>query len=301
MSAIEVQKEAAAPITGARHSISWTKALQQHWPEYLSEATGLCLFMISACAFSVLIFHPALPVSRTILSPVLSRLLMGAAMGATAIGITYSPIGGRSGAHLNPSITLMFLRLGKINGGDALWYMLAQFAGGLAGVLISALLLGQLISAPAVNYAVTVPGASGVLAAFLAEVCISFLLMSVVLTVSNTRRWSRLTGLCAGLLVATYITLESPISGMSMNPARTLGSALPARVWTSLYIYFVAPPVGMLLAAEIYRRVRGLRAVWCAKLNHHTQARCIFRCNFPAFAENGRTRSRAVTNLNRNF
>lgn len=257
--------------------------------------------MISACAFSVLIFHPALPVSRAIENPLLSRLLMGTAMGATAIGIIYSPIGGRSGAHINPSITLMFLRLGKISRCDAFWYLLAQFAGGIAGVLISALLLGQLISAPGVNYAVTVPGESGVLAAFLAEVGISFVLISVVLAVSNSKRWSRLTGVCAGLLVAIYITLESPISGMSMNPARTLGSALPARVWTSIYIYFVAPPVGMLLAAEIYSRVRGLRAVWCAKLNHHTQAPCIFRCNFPGSAGNRRTLGRAVTNLNHNF
>jgi len=50
-------------------------------------------------------------------------------------------------------------------------------------------------------------------------------------------------------LVATYIILESPLSGMSMNPARSFGSAVAARLWTGLWIYFTAPPLGMLLAA----------------------------------------------------
>ena len=116
--------------------------------------------------------------------------------------------------------------------------------------------------------------------AFLAEMVISFILMSVILTVSNTKRWGRWTGLFAGALVATYITIESPISGMSMNPARTFGSASVAQIWTSLWIYFTAPPLGMLLAAEVYRRLKAGRAVACAKLHHHNNQRCIFRCNF---------------------
>ncbi|HEY0730726.1 MAG TPA: aquaporin, partial [Pyrinomonadaceae bacterium] len=90
-------------------------------------------------------------------------------------------------------------------------------------------------------------------------------------------RW---TGMFAGALVAIYITIESPISGMSMNPARTFSSAFGADVWMSLWIYFLAPPVGMLLAAEVYRRARANAAIACAKLHHHNNQRCIFRCNF---------------------
>src|SRR6185436_15457048 len=105
---------------------------------------------------------------------------------------------------------------------------------------------------------------------------ISFILMSVVLAVSNTRRLSRWTGIFAGALVATYITIESPISGMSMNPARTFSSAAGAHVWMSLWIYFIAPPVGMLLAAEVYRLLNASRTIACAKLHHHNHHRCIF-------------------------
>jgi aquaporin Z len=244
------------------------------------EAAGLGLFMVSACGFAVLLFHPASPVSGMLNSPLQGRMLMGLAMGLTAIGIIYSPLGQRSGAHINPATTLTFLRLGKIDRRDALWYIFAQFAGSVAGVVIASLALGQLITHPSVNYAITVPGADGAGIAFIAEVAISFLLMAVVLTISNRKRVSRLTGLCVGLLVAIYISFEQPLSGMSMNPARTFGSALLAQVWTGLWVYFIAPPAGMLLAAEVYTRVLGSERILCAKLNHHTTAHCIFRCNY---------------------
>ena len=257
-------------------------ALKKHWPEYLMEATELGLFMFSACAFTVLLFHPSSPVAQIIPDGALRRLLMGTAMGSTAIAIIFSPLGQRSGAHFNPSVTWTFFRLGKIEAWDAAFYTLFQFAGGIAGVLLASLTLGRLVTHQSVNYAVTLPGPDGPIVAFVAEILISFILMSVVLKVSNTKRLARWTGMFAGALVATYITIESPISGMSMNPARTLSSAVGAQVWMSLWIYFVAPPVGMLLAAEVYQRLNMGRAVVCAKLHHHNNKRCIFRCNFEA-------------------
>ena len=205
---------------------------------------------------------------------------MGLAMGLTAVALIYSPWGRRSGAHLNPATTLTFWRLGKVAGPDAAWYALAQALGGAAGVLLAALLLGPALADPSVNYVVTVPGPGGAGAAFLAEVTITFLLMTVVLRVSNTRGLAAYTGLVAGALVAAYITVEAPVSGMSMNPARSLASAMPAGDWATLWIYFLAPPIGMLLAAERYARRQGLARVFCAKLHHDTASRCIFRCRF---------------------
>ena len=76
-------------------------ALKTHWPEYLMEALELGIFMISACAFGVLLFHPSSPVSASISNDPLRRALMGLAMGSTAIAIIFSPIGKRSGAHFN--------------------------------------------------------------------------------------------------------------------------------------------------------------------------------------------------------
>jgi aquaporin Z len=199
-------------------------------------------------------------------------------MGATAIAIVYSPWGKQSGAHINPSLTLTFLRLGKVAPWDALFYVVAQCAGAAAGVALSALVLGPRLSHPAVSYVVTVPGPAGTVAAFLAELAISFGLMLLVLVTSNDARLSRLTGVFCGLAVAAYIVVEAPLSGMSMNPARTFGSAVVADTWTAFWLYLVAPPVGMLLAGELYLRRVGLHRVLCAKLNHHNTKRCIFRC-----------------------
>jgi len=268
--------------TSNRWSEQMFDALRQHWPEYLMEAAELGLFMISACAFTVLLYHPASPIARAFSNELARRAVMGTAMGSTAIAIIFSPLGKRSGAHFNPSVTLTFFRLGKVKPWDTAFYIVAQFVGGIAGVAVAMLVLGRAVAAPSVNYAATVPGSRGPLAAFVAEALISFVLMSVVLCVSNTKRLARWTGLFAGALVATYITVESPISGMSMNPARTFGSAFGANVWMSLWIYFVAPPLGMLLAAEIFSRGKTRRTAACAKFHHHNNQRCIFRCNFEA-------------------
>ena len=82
-------------------------------------------------------------------------------------------------------------------------------------------------------------------------------------------------------LVATYITLEAPMSGTRMNPARSFGSAVPAQLWTPLWIYFTAPPLGMLLVAEVSLRRYGIQQVICAKLHHQNTTRCIFsRCGY---------------------
>ena len=256
------------------------EAVKHHWPEYLMEGFGLGLFMVSACSVGVLLEHSSSPVRQMIGDATARRVLFGSAMGATAILNIYSPWGKRSGAHLNPATTLTFWRLGKVETWDAVFYSLSQFAGGIAGVLIAQLLLGSLIAHPNVNYVATVPGESGEAVAFAAEVVITFILISVVLRVSNTASLARYTGLFAGALVMTYIGIEAPLSGMSMNPARTFGSALPGGVWTALWIYFTAPPIGMLLAAEVYLRLKGSRRVFCAKLHHHNDKRCIFRCDF---------------------
>jgi aquaporin Z len=254
--------------------------LRKHYPEYLIEAAGLGILMIAASIFTTILEHPASLIHQAITSPVLRRLLIGVAMGLTAILLIYSPWGQQSGAHFNPSVTLTFLRLGKVKPPDAFFYIVAQFGGGLLGMAIATNLLGAAISDPAIGYIVTIPGASGITTAFFAELVISFGLMMLILIVSNTTKLARFTGLFAGIAIAIYITIEAPFSGMSMNPARTLASAIPAQNWNAIWIYFTAPLLGMLLASEIYVRVKGARAVRCAKLQHPRHQPCIFCCGY---------------------
>jgi len=258
------------------------------------EACSLGFFMLSACGFTVLLFHPSSVIAQRISSEILRRALMGIAMGSTAMAIIFSPIGKRSGAHINPAVTLTYLRLGKVKPCDAAFYTLFQFVGAISGVLLAAMLMGDALAHQSVRYAATIPGPSGWQSALVAEIAISFLLMLVVLIVSNTRRLGRWTGVFAGVLIANYITFESPLSGMSMNPARTLGSAFVANIWTALGIYFVAPPTGMLLAGELYKRVRGVRNIACAKLHHHNNQRCIFECQFEQIVDSEPARANHV-------
>jgi aquaporin Z len=257
-------------------------AATSHWPEYLIEAACLGVFMVSACSFTVLLQYPGSAIRQMLPSAFGRRVLTGIAMGLTAIALIYSPWGKRSGAHLNPSITLTFLRLGKVEPWDATFYVVAQFVGGTLGVFISTLIWGEAIAHENVRYAATIPGAGRTGVAFIAEAVISFLMMAMVLNVSNSARIARFTGVIAGALVATYITVESPLSGMSMSPARSFASAAPARLWDSLWIYFTAPPLGMLLAGQTYLWLRGKHKVFCAKLHHDNDKRCIFRCNYQA-------------------
>jgi aquaporin Z len=219
--------------------------------------------------------------------PMLRQALMGVIMGLTAIGIIYSPWGQQSGAHLNPAVTLTFWRLGKVAIWDAVFYVLAQFVGGALGVLAVLALLGQPFADPPVSYVATMPGRTGALVALLAEATIAFGLMTMILLATNTPRLMRLTGVFAGCLVALYITFEAPLSGMSMNPARTIASALPGSLFDMLWIYFAGPAAGMLLAVEAYRLIRRTPDVICAKLNHHTHRRCIFRCGYAAGHRHG--------------
>jgi aquaporin Z len=225
------------------------QALSLHWPEFLIEAFALGMFMLSASVVTTLLESPTAFLQGAISDATLRRALIGICMGGTAVALIYCPWGKRSGAHMNPAVTLAFLSLKRIAPVNALLYIVAQFFGGYAGVLLSRLLLGTAFTVPPVDYIVTVPGDAGEARAFSAEFAISFVMMFTILMVSNDARWSRYTGVAAGVLISGYVLFESPLSGFSMNPARTLASALPAQVWHGLWIYFTAPLIAMWLAA----------------------------------------------------
>jgi aquaporin Z len=266
-----------------------TDALRRHWPEYLIEGWALGTFMVSAGLVATLLGAPASPVHRALPDPMWRNAAGGIAMGLTAIALIHSGWGKRSGAHMNPAVTLTFLRLGKIQPWDAVFFGIAQVLGGIAGVLLVAALAGHAFTDPPVSYAATLPGSSGPAAAFAAEFVISAILMLTVLSFSAFKRLAPFTGLIVGCLVATYITFESPLSGMSMNPARSFASAAPGMQWRHLWIYLTAPLLGMLSGAQVFLMVADARRVLCAKLLHPLGVPCI-HCGYePRKAAHGDT------------
>jgi aquaporin Z len=242
-------------------------------PEYLIEAFCLGAFMLAAGLVTTALEYPGSRLHAAVTNADLRRVLIGLAMGLTAVALIYSPWGTRSGAHMNPAITLSYLRLGKIARLDAMGYIVMQFIGGVAGVLLVQQLVGNSFTARPVSWIVTAPGPHGAAAAFAAELIISALMMWMVLNVSASARYARYTGLFAGALVALYISIEGPLSGMSMNPARSFASAAPPGMWHGLWIYFSAPALGMLGATELQLRLA--RPCACAKLEHSLDQRCI--------------------------
>jgi aquaporin Z len=260
----------------SRDALNATDSLRLHWPEYLMEAGEVGLYLLLACVFATVLQHPASPVRHLIESSLLRRVLMGLATGTTVIAIVLTPWGKQSGGHFNPALTFTFYRLGKVELWDALFYATAQFSGALGGVVVAKYLLDGAPAHPAVRCAVTAPGAYGSAAAFVGELTTSFILVTTILVATNRESLARYTPYFVGALYAIFLTIEAPLSGMSMNPARTFASAFHAGYWHALWLYFLAPGLGMLAAAEVFLRVRGGVPPYCAKLHHANNKRCIF-------------------------
>jgi len=224
------------------------------WRDYAIEGALLAVFMVSASAFTILVEHPRGLLSGAVSDPVARRVVVGLAMAVTAATLIYSRWGRRTGAHMNPAVTLALARLRPQPPRHVAGYIAGQFAGGIAGTALAAALFGPALAHASVNFVVTRPGYAGVAAAFAAEVLMTLLMMTVVLRVSNHPRWATHAGVASATLLALFITIEAPLSGMSLNPARSLGPALFAQDFTALWIYFVAPPAGMAAAALVFAR-----------------------------------------------
>jgi aquaporin Z len=253
--------------------------VRSNWRVYAIDGALLGGFMVSACLSVILLEHPALPGRQSIASGFIRRSLVGLAMGMTAVGLIYSRWGKRSGALMNPAMTIGFFRLGRLSAVDALGYVIGQCAGGAVGVLICAALIPSWLRHPSVHYIVTTPGVYGLLIAWLGEFAIALVMMSTVLSVNQRPRLAPFTGYIAAALVWLYITFEAPLSGMSLNPARTFASAIAANVWTGWWIYLTAPALGMLAAIELHRVVSVQHRSLCGKLNHSRHVACFIRCN----------------------
>jgi aquaporin Z len=243
-------------FTGSKGFIQMKTAFRKNRKHYLQEALGLGIFMLSACFFSAMLFAEKSPWCSLVPGTTLKNLLMGIAMGVTALFIFYSPWTSPSGSQINPAATITFLRLGKMCRYDALFFTIFQIAGGTIAVYLMQRVMGALLVDPPVNSATTVPGKPGAGWAFTTEIVIAFLTMSMVLFTSHARKWKRYTRIIAASLVCMWVIVAGPVSGFGMNPARSFASALPSGIWTAGWIYFLAPFAGMLLAAEFFLLVQ---------------------------------------------
>lgn len=240
---------------------------------YAAEFVGTAVMLFIGVSAVALMWGAGSPLPA-IEPPILRRFLTGLLFAGGATLVVYSPLGQRSGGHINPAVTLAFWLLGKVPARDVLPYIAAQVAGAIAGVALAALVLGDL--ARSVQYAATAPGDGWTWgSALIAEAVATFALVFLIFVCVNKPSVAARTGIFAGLLVVALVTVEAPISGTSVNPARSAAPALLVPLVRDQWIYVVGPIAGAILAAIAYRGRWGETTV-CAKLYHTAKYPCPF-------------------------
>jgi MIP family channel proteins len=160
-------------------------------------------------------------------------------------------IGHISGAHINPAVTIAFWSAGRFRGRDVGAYVAAQCAGAVLASFALRAILGPVGQLGATVPVIPVGGA------FAVEWLLSFVLMFVIMAVATDDRVADgFAGLAVGLTVGFDAMMGGPLTGASMNPARTLGPALAGGIWSAHWIYWIAPITGMMAAARLYDFLR---------------------------------------------
>lgn len=251
-------------------------ARKPHWPEYGAELLGTAALVFCGLSAVVLNFGTDSPVATLVPNTSLRLLLTGLLFAGSGSLVAVSPLGRLSGAHINPSVSLAFWAHGKLSTHDLLGYVVAQFVGATAGAKLLAAVWGQ--RATSVHDGMTIPGAGYPLwVVFVAEVSMTGLLVLAIFIFVSSHRLMHWTPLLVWLLVATMVWLEAPISGTSLNPARSFGPAFVSSRWTDQWLYFCAPPLGALVAVAAFRSLAAeTRDVLTGKLFHVPHYRSIF-------------------------
>jgi MIP family channel proteins len=177
---------------------------------------------------------------------------VGLVFGLVVAAMIYAT-GHLSGAHLNPAVTLGFVLARHFPLRRLAGYWLAQFLGAMAASGCLRLLLGDVA-----QMGTTLPtGSEGAWQAFGLEIVLTFFLMFVIMAVAtDTRAVGQAAALAIGATVGLEALFAGPISGASMNPARSLAPALVSGTWTDQWVYLLAPLLGAGLGALVYRWLR---------------------------------------------
>lgn len=247
---------------------------------YLAELAGTAWMMFNGLTWISLNFSPKSLIVEWIPNSTLRLCLTGICFAGGATAVVYSPLGKLSGGHLNPSVTFGFWLMQKISTRDALAYIGMQIVGAFVGTALVVLVWSDF--ARSINLGATLLG-TGVTPAqgFGIEVGITFMLMLTILAVVNSTR-TRWTGIVSGVLVALLVSTESPLTGTSLNPARSFAPAALGSLWQHQWIYWIAPPLGAALATLLYQQgLIGTGKSYCSKLFHITSIPCHHpRCGY---------------------
>jgi aquaporin Z len=216
------------------------------WGHFASELIGTASLVLVGLSLVILMFGTGTPMASLIPSEGLRRLITGFLFGATGASIALSPVGKVSGAHINPAVTLAFRLMGKLDLHTTLVYVVAQLIGAVVGSL-PLLLWGAMGRSVAFGATLPGPGYSFSMC-LLGEVITTFTMVTLLAVFLGFRIIRPFTPAIFPPLYAIMVWAESPISGTSTNPARSLGPSVISGQWAGWWIYWVGPMAGMLLA-----------------------------------------------------
>jgi aquaporin Z len=224
--------------------------------KYLAEFIGTMALVFFGCGTAVVTGGLAGGVPGSTLSDVAISLAFG-----LSIVLAAYAIGSVSGAHLNPSVSLAMLIAGKLSFSDCVGYVVSQVLGALAGSGI----LRILVASSNLNFATSGLGQNGYGAlsalnlslggALLAEVVLTFFFVLVILGVTSSERTSHIAGIVIGLTLTLVHLIGIPLTGTSVNPARSLAPAIfvGGEALSQVWVFILAPLVGAAIAAFVYK------------------------------------------------
>ena len=238
-----------------------------HPVEWLCELAGTFFQLSVGLGIVVALESPLSPLNVAIPQPWLRLVLIGLELGLLAALVAVSPLGRRSGAHLNPSVTIGFWARGQTHLHDLIGFVAAQCIGATLAAAAVVAVTGPW--AEVASFARTEPRPGLPWWATLSiEVLLTFGLVFVILLMVSSQKTARFTPLGATVALMVLIPIGGPPTGASMNPARTLGPDVVSATFPSLWVYVVGPALGALLAAAVFPIASSGRAVLTAKLFH---------------------------------
>ena len=261
--------------SSARHR--WQPARSGiHLAEWGAEFLGTAILVFGGLSAVALDFGTGSAVAAHIPSVSARLLLTGALFAATGSLVAISPLGRRSGGHINPAVTLAFWGTGHVHPHDLAGYVASQCLGAVAGAFLWRAAWGA--TAMSVRYGVTQPGHGlSSLAAAGVEALMTAALVTLIMVFVSSMRTARWTPLAVWVLIAVFVWRVAPYTGTSLNPARSLGPAVVARDFNSYWVY-VAGPLGGAVAVVLAMRLSPRRVVpLTAKLFHHPGDGSVFR------------------------
>lgn len=254
--------------TAEEHSVGG-----RHWDEWVAEMLGTALLFGIGFSVVAVLVSPLSPVADDVKG--IRFLLVGLNFGALSGLIAVSPLGRRSGAHLNPAVTLAFWLRGHMHRHDLAGYLTAQFVGALIGTAAFGIALGSW--AGSIDHARTSPAPVGTATGFAIEAALTFALMATVFVSLGIPRSVRWTPVLVGIALTGLIWVGSPPTGASLNPARSLAPALIEHDFADLWVYFAGPAFGAAAAALAAMACR--RRALTAKLFHDPRYRSTMGCS----------------------